>query len=97
MKKLAHTFVIVLVLFCVGTTETFSYTLQEAVSSERCDDLRETEEFRISINNIKVSKIISNTASKVFQQPVLKSTAAICPPVQSLFQFLYLRYRVLRH
>lgn len=97
MRKVGHVLAIVLVLFCVGITESFAYTLHEAAATERCDDLRESEEFRISHNNIKVSKAAFVVAGKDFRPQANKITVSNFAPAPPSFQFLYLRLRVLRN
>ena len=97
MRKAGNILAIVFVLFCVGITEGFAYTLHEAAATERCDDLREAEEFRISHNNIKVSKAAFVVAGKDFRSQTNKITVSDFAPAPPSFQFLYLRLRVLRN
>ena len=97
MRKVGNVLAIALVLFCVGITESFAYTLHEAAATERCDDLRESEEFRISHNNIKVSKAAFVVVGKGFPSQAYKITVSDFTPAPPSFQFLYLRLRVLRN
>jgi len=97
MKKFAQFFAIILVLICVTATESFPFIAHEAAATERCDDFRETEEFRISTASIKVSKA-SQVSERAVSYPRLNnSTLAVCRPVYPLSESLYLRLRVLRN
>ena len=96
MKKFAHIFVIVLVLFSVGVAESFPYTMQEVASAERCDDFRENEEFRISIASIKGSKVTLVRKQAGSVPSLSKSNRTICHQAQPISESLYLRLRILR-
>lgn len=97
MKRLVQFFAIVLVLICVTVTESFPYVAQEAAASERCDDFRETEEFRISASSIKVSRVVHASDPAISYSPIVNNDLGIFHPVQIPSESLYLRLRVLRN
>lgn len=97
MKRFAQFFAIILVLICVAATESFPSIAHEVAASERCDDFRETEEFRISAASIKASKLKHPDNSEISYPHIAKSVPNIFQPVHILSESLYLRLRVLRN
>jgi hypothetical protein len=97
MKKFAQFFAIILVLICVTATESFPFTAHEAAATERCDDFRETEEFRVSAASIKVSRVVPASDPAISYPPIAKNDLGIFHPVHILSESLYLRLRVLRN
>lgn len=97
MKSVGHILAIVAMLFCVGITESFAYTLNEVAATERCDDSRESEDFRLSSSSIKVSKSVFVVARRDAHSLSTKYITSDYSLTPSLSRFLYLRIRVLRN